>query len=163
MRRKFLTLSILLTTLSATSVIAASHISINEAKAIARKKVPGGTITSIDLDYERNKAIYDIDMILNQYEYELKLNAETGSGISITKELRDDYASSQSAKFISMEQAQKIALQKVPGARIDNIELDYEGGRGIYEVELSLKRYEYDLKLDARTGSGISIKKELRD
>ena len=163
MRRKFLTLSILLATLSATSVIAASHISINEAKAIARKKVPGGTITSIDLDYERNKAIYDIDMILNQYEYELKLNAETGSGISITKELRDDYASSQSAKFISMEQAQKIALQKVPGARIDNIELDYEGGRGIYEVELSLKRYEYDLKLDARTGSGISIKKELRD
>ena len=163
MRKKFLAMSLLLATLSATSVIAASHISINQAKAIARKKVPGGTITSIDLDYERNKAIYDIDIILNQYEYELKLNAETGSGISITKELRDDFASSQSAKFISMEQAKNIALKKVPGATVDNIELDYEVGRGIYEIELSLKRYEYDLKLDARTGSGISIKKELRD
>ena len=76
MRKKFLVMSILLTTLSATSAIAASHISINDARAIALKKVPGGTVTSIDLDYERNKAIYDIDIILNQYEYELKLNAK---------------------------------------------------------------------------------------
>lgn len=163
MKKKLVGISVLLATLSATSVFAASNISIAQAKAIALKKVPGGTVTSIELDYENNRAIYDIDLVRNQYEYDLKLDAKTGSGISVRKELRDDASNSSNLNLISINQAKSIALKKVPGATIHKIDLDYEGGKAIYEIELYLNQYEYDLKLDARTGSGISIKKELRD
>lgn len=163
MKKEFLGIGLILASLNLGTLFAASNISIEQAKAIALKKVPGATITNIELDYENNKSIYDIDLVLNQYEYDLKLDATTGSGISVKKELRNDTARPQTANFITTKQAQAIALKKVPGATITKIELDSEAGRGIYDIELVLNQYEYDLKLDAKTGSGISIKKELRD
>ncbi len=163
MKKKFAQISVLLAALSATSVFAASNISAAQAKAIALKKVPGATVTSIELDNERGRAIYDIDLILNQYEYDLKLDATTGSGISVRKELRDNASNPATSNVISVAQAKSIALKKIPGATITKIELDYENGRAIYDIDLILNQYEYDLKLDAKTGSGISVKKELRD
>ena len=164
MNKKFFGISAVIATLSfSTILVAASTISLEKAKAIALKKVPGGKVTHIELDYERNKPVYDIDLVRDKYEYDLKLDAKTGSGISIKKELRDDYVAPSTSNFISIEKAKSIALKKVPGATIHKIELDSEAGKGIYEIELYLNQYEYDLKLDAKTGSGISIKKELRD
>lgn len=163
MNKKILSLTLLFAALNTGMIFAVSNISIAQAKAIAQKKVPGGTVTSISLDYEKNRAIYDIDIFRNQYEYDLKLDATTGSGISAKKTARDDYAYSDADRFITMEKAMAIALKKVPGATIYSIALDTEAKRDIYEIELSLKQYEYDLKLDALTGSGISVKKELKE
>lgn len=166
MNKKILGIGIILASCAATTVFASSNnISIKKAKEIALKKVPGGTITNIELDYERNKQIYDIDIVLNQYEYDLKLDATTGHGISVTKELRDDYVATKPSTngYITREEAKSIALKKVPGGTITKIELDHQAGRPIYEIELILNQYEYDLKLDATTGHGISVYKELRD
>lgn len=157
MKKKFLGMTALLTTLSATSIFAASYISITQAKSIALKKVPGSTVTSIELDYEKNRAIYDIDLVFNQYEYDLKLDAKTGSGISITKELRDGYTSSnsQTTTFITRKQAKSAALAKVPGATVVKVELDLEDG--VYEVELRKGYTEYDVDVNVYTGQVISV------
>lgn len=163
MNKKILSLTLLFAALNTGMIFAVSNISIAQAKAIAQKKVPGGTVTSISLDYEKNRAIYDIDIFRNQYEYDLKLDATTGSGISAKKTARDDYSFSDADRFITMDKAMAIALKKVPGATIYSIALDTEAKRDIYEIELALKSYEYDLKLDALTGSGISVKKELKE
>jgi len=161
MKKQFLSLGIMLFALNMGTLFAASaNISVEQAKTIALKKIPGGKIISIELDTERNRTIYDIDVVLNHYEYDLKLDAKTGSGISATKELRDDYI--QASGFIPVKKAKAIALKKIPGSTVHKIELDSEAGRDIYEVELYLNKYEYDLKLDARTGSGISVTKKLK-
>ena len=163
MKKKIIGMTALLGTLSATSIFAASNISAAQAKAIALKKVPGATVTSIELETEKGRAIYDIDLVLNQYEYDLKLDAKTGSGISVKKELRNNTSKPSTSNVISVAKAKSIALKKIPGATVTNIELDYEKGKAIYDIDLILNQYEYDLKLDAKTGSGISVKKELRD
>ena len=158
MKKKLVGISVLLATLSATSVFAASNISIAQAKSIALKKVPGATIHKIDLDYEGGKAIYEIELYLNQYKYDLKLDARTGSGISIKKELRDGYTASkpQGTTFISKQQAKSAVLAKLPGATVTKIELDREDG--VYELELRKGNVEYDAEVNARTGQVIFIK-----
>ena len=57
---------------------------------------------------------------------------------------------------ISMEQAKKIALDRVPGAKEENITklgLDFDDGRWIYEGEIIYNYIEYDFEIDAQTGN----------
>ena len=171
MKKKFLFLGAIVTCLGAGTVFAAtSNISMEKAQSIALKKIPGATIKSIELDHEFGKAIYDIDLVLNQYEYDLKLDAKTGSGISVKKELRDDYnyanaqtsvkpqvstkpqntTSQQTSKFITSEQAKAAALKKVPGATVRKVEFDKEDG--VYELELRKGLVEYDVVVSAKSG-----------
>ena len=94
MRKRNIILALTLASVSVGSLFAAvtnnsQVISMEKAKAIAKSKVPA-TITSIELDHELRGPVYEIEMHLGNYEYDLKLNATTGSGISVRKEYRDD-------------------------------------------------------------------------
>lgn len=61
--------------------------------------------------------------------------------------------SAQSAR-ISEDQARRIALQHVPNGTIEEIELDREDGRDVYEVEVrDPDGNEHDLEIDASTGA----------
>lgn len=64
--------------------------------------------------------------------------------------------SAQDAPRLTMEDARRIALEHVPGGRIESIELDYERGRAIYEVEVRDQQgREHELDIDANDGSVI--------
>ena len=163
--------------LSVGSVFAAGtkYISLEKAKEIAKSKVVGATIESIEFEHELGRAIYDIDLILNQYEYDLKLDAITGSGISIRKELRDKFAGDLTNKggnavnnvvnntantvgnkvAISMEQAKQIALKQVQGATVTDAEFDRTGN--VYEIELRKGYVKYDIEVSASTGAVIKV------
>lgn len=56
---------------------------------------------------------------------------------------------------ISTSRAMKIALEKVGGGRVTDIERDWEGGRYIYDVEVRKDHKEYDVRIDAKTGKVI--------
>lgn len=175
--------------LSVGVVLAANpqYISVEKAQAIAKSKIPGGTVISTELDHEYGRMVYDIDVILNQYEYDLKLDATTGKGISIRKELRDGYkyvpntsqkpnvgtqgttnvpstpsvpntSNGQNTSLITSEKAKSIALQKVPGATVIKLELDREDG--VYEIELRKGYLEYDIEVGARTGKILKFEVE---
>ena len=161
MKKKNLLAGIVFTCLSAGAVFAATpkYIGIEKAKAIALSKIPGGTVVSTELDYEKGRSIYDIDVILNQYEYDLKIDAVTGSGISVKKELRDGYkniaptkpATGTTKQFITLAQAKQIAAKQVQGSIVTDIELEREDG--VYEAELRKGYKEYDVVIDAFTGA----------
>ena len=161
MKKKLLGIGLLLSILSSSIIFAKSQISIEQAKSIALSKIPGATIKSIELDHDFGKMIYDIDLILNQYEYDLKLDASTGSGLSVKKELRDDYKVSSTpsvgtnipstnSNTISYGSAQSIAVAQVPGATITDLE--YEREENIYEISLQKDYLEYDVVINALTG-----------
>ena len=156
MKKEFLGIGLILASLNLGTLFAASNISIEQAQAIALKKVPGATITNIELDYENNKSIYDIDLVLNQYEYDLKLDAKTGSGISIKKELRDGASNTTqlSKNYITKEQAKNAALGHIPGATVLKVELDKDDA--VYELDLKKGNVKYDVVVSAITGKVLS-------
>lgn len=58
--------------------------------------------------------------------------------------------------IISIEDAKRIALDKVPGATTEHIrrlEKDYENGRFVYDGEIHFEQYEYDFEIDAQDGT----------
>jgi hypothetical protein len=63
---------------------------------------------------------------------------------------------------ISDAQARAIALQRVPGGRIVDAELEDEGGTLIYSYELRAAngRGTVELEIDARTGAVLSEERE---
>lgn len=66
-------------------------------------------------------------------------------------------------KKISKKKAKKIALKKVPGATIVKCQLDYDDGQWKYEIDLYKGDYEYDIEINAYSGSIIKYDKDYND
>lgn len=60
---------------------------------------------------------------------------------------------------IDMESAAQIATQRVPG-RVVKIELDYENGILVYEVDIMTPSGKYELHVDAATGQILKIERD---
>lgn len=140
--------------------INSTFISIEKVQDITLSKIPGSTITDIDLDTKFGRNIYKVEAFKDGYEYELVLDAETGKGLALSKELEEWYKQgisegdliSTPPTAISLEKAKTIALNKVPGSSIVKVEQDYDDGRLVYEMELRKGKLEYDLEIDGLTG-----------
>lgn len=65
---------------------------------------------------------------------------------------------------ITLEQASKLALDRVPGASEQDlkIELDYDDGRQKYEGDIIYDQREYEFEIDANTGDFLEWKEERR-
>lgn len=59
---------------------------------------------------------------------------------------------------ITYEKAKEIALAKVGGGTVTEIELDYEKGQFVYEIEVKHNRVEHELVIDAETGEIVKYK-----
>lgn len=140
-------------------------ISLEKARKIALQKVPNGLITHIELDRENGKYIYDIEILKDQYEYELKLDAFTGTGISLLKDIEDwsqnvnilNPSLSTHYKIIPMSQATDIALNQIPNAKIIGIELDMKNNIPVYTINLFRTHMEYEVAINALTGQVLNI------
>lgn len=71
------------------------------------------------------------------------------------------------ANYISYDKAKSIALShaRVNATQIQNykIELDQERYGTLYEVEFDYNGYDYDYKINATTGTIVTVQKELED
>lgn len=79
---------------------------------------------------------------------------QSGSGFSGNRTAAD--------VAISLEQAQNIALERVPGATSQNIsiKLDFDDGWYIYEGDILYNRMEYEFEIDANTGNVLKWEEE---
>ncbi|MCM3744386.1 PepSY domain-containing protein [Sporosarcina luteola] len=69
----------------------------------------------------------------------------------------------QTDKMISLQDAKKVATDKVKGANVTEVELDEDDGRYHYDIDLKDGKYEYDLEVDAVTGKIIKFEKEVEN
>lgn len=90
----------------------------------------------------------------DDYQENLAESGNNGSG----NKAASDNASSNNTSFISVSQAKSAVTSRYPDAKITEIELDFEGGKYVYEGEAYLNRREYDFKVDATTGNLIKWK-----
>src|SRR5690625_2492647 len=136
---------------SSTSQAEAS-LSTEDIKTMVNDQYPG-EITEIEQETEFNRAVYEVEIKTEDREYDIKLDGETGEILNISE---TPVKNKTKEAIISIEEAKRIALEEFSG-KIDDIDLDIEDGRLIYEVEIERGDEEAEMEIDAYTGEIIVI------
>src|SRR5690625_2449825 len=166
----------------------------DEVKSLITSQYPG-KITELELEKDNNKAVYEIEIVNDDMEYELKVDANSGQILKLKEkqiagnDSKNDSQSNESEKITLNEkneenenkdanngaqtkvesqepknekqenklavldpsQAIEIALAEFPGV-VEDVELDEEDGRLIYEIEIENGDEEAEFEIDAMTG-----------
>lgn len=143
--------------------------------ALAHASVSNGSTSNfvLELDRDDGMEIYEIEFNAGGYEYEYEINAATGEVIKCEKE-REGAKKQQSASvngahetFIGKDRAKQIALEHAKLSEGDitdcNIDLDWNDGVRVYEVDFDAGGYEYGYDIDASTGEILNHEKEMDD
>ncbi|WP_019672439.1 PepSY domain-containing protein [Psychrobacter lutiphocae] len=138
-------------------------IGIDDAIAVALKNTMGDII-SIDFDTYQNgtKAEYKVEIIANDLQHEVKINAITSDVVNVKQESLDaedqaEYQALQQAQ-VTLEQAMQVAADSIPNSVVTEASFDLEHGQAIYEINLVADNQKHEVKVDANTGSILSSK-----
>lgn len=123
-------------------------------KALSHAGLTDGQVTFVEskLDYEDGRQVYEIEFYADDFrEYDYEIDACTGEVIGFDYDA-EYYAPSQSGNtVITVDEAKKLALEKVPGAAESDIrefETDYEDGHIEYEGKIIYNGMEYEFEID---------------
>ncbi|WP_416148462.1 PepSY domain-containing protein [Salipaludibacillus sp. HK11] len=156
-----------------TSIADNVTISVEEAKQIVMDLFPEGKIDDIELEMKQSRYVYEMEVEYKDEEGDIYIDAETGDVLKVEDDLtkllereegtneRSDrstsLASGQSGERISYEEAEEIALNHVGKGYIDDIELERENGRLLFEVEVEYGDNDFDVYIDAVTGEVMYV------
>lgn len=126
----------------------------------AQKKVKKATVLSTALKYDDGRSEYKVKLKKGSKTYTLVYDSKSGSLSEYEWEIT---SSPSSSGKISLEKAKSIAKKKAPGASIVKAKLDHDDGVQVYEIELVKGNYEYEVKIDARTGKILEFEKDIED
>ncbi len=132
----------------------------SKIKKKARQKVKGAKITSVRLSIDDGLSEYKVHMTKGTRRYTLVYNAKSGKLLEYEWKLTNK---SSKTSNIGKTKAKQIALKKVPGATVIKIEYEKDDGIAIYEVELLKGSYEYDIKINAKTGAILEFEQDTAD
>lgn len=125
-----------------------------------------------ELDYEYGRMVYEVDFDANGAEYEYEIDAKSGDILLFEIERngakqQGGSMTQESAGYIGGEKAKSIALSNagLTAASVTGLisELDSDDGAAVYEVEFIYGVYEYEYKIDAKSGAIIESDKEIAD
>ncbi len=128
----------------------------------AQNKVKKGKILSTVLDYDDGVSEYKVKLSKGAKEYKLVYDAKSGRLIEYEWKIIPK-KSSKADKYIGVEKAKSIALKKAPNADVIKVEYDNDDGLSVYEIEMREGAYEYELKLNAKTGAVLEFEKDIFD
>lgn len=134
-----------------------SKITIEQAMKIATKTVKGDVI-SVDYDQEdRTKnGHYDIKVVTNNSEQEVKVHANTGEVTKgdierLDKEDLAEYNAMKQSK-VTLVQAIKKANQTIKGTVLE-AEFDMDLGKPVYKIEIGKGTQIHKVVVDSATGN----------
>lgn len=124
------------------------------------------TFTKEKLDWDDGIAVYDIEFLTADTEYDYEIDAATGAVLDKSAELlRPNESPGQAIDAsIDVESAKEIAAAHAglskEEAFFTKAELELEHGRSEYEIEFYHNRIEYEYTIDAATGAILEYKSE---
>ncbi|RRJ63424.1 peptidase M4 [Paenibacillus oralis] len=157
-----------------------SYITIEQAKAAALK-AEAGRVEDVELKRKSGKVFYDIEIEQANGDVDVQVDAVTGKVLAVKDREHDDdddddrddrddrdYIAGSNKGLpggakITADQASEIAVKQVSGATVTKVELDYDDGRYVYEVELKTAQGEADVDIDAVTGKVYSVDEDFED
>ncbi|MBM0067689.1 PepSY domain-containing protein [Alkalicoccobacillus gibsonii] len=123
-------------------------ISVEEAETAAKKAVNQEDIQKVELEIENGLYVYEIEFNVNGEDEDVKINAETGSIVSMDDVFKANLH--EQGDLISIDEAKSIATGEFEQkATVTEIELDTDEGFSVYEMELLVDGVEYDVEIDA--------------
>ena len=144
------------TSMSEIAAASQSKISLEQALTLANKAVKGDII-SVDFDQEdrAENSHYDIKMIANNNEQEVRVNANTGKVTKdeterLDKEYLAEYNTMKQAK-VSLSQAIKNANKTLKGTVLE-AEFDMDFGKPVYKIEIGKGNQVHKVVVDSMTG-----------
>ncbi|BFM04526.1 hypothetical protein Psyaliredsea_31730 [Psychrobacter alimentarius] len=144
------------TSMSEIAAASQSKISLEQALTLANKAVKGDII-SADFDQEdrAENSHYDIKMIANNNEQEVRVNANTGKVTKdeterLDKEDLAEYNTMKQAK-VSLSQAIKNANKTLKGTVLE-AEFDMDFGKPVYKIEIGKGNQVHKVIVDSMTG-----------
>jgi uncharacterized membrane protein YkoI len=124
------------------------------------------TFTKEKLDWDEGIAVYDIEFLTADTEYDYEIDAATGAVLDKSAELlrlNESQGQTMDAS-IGVESAKEIAAAHAglskEEAFFTKAELELEHGRSEYEIEFYHDRIEYEYTIDAATGAILEYKSE---
>ena len=154
-------------------------------KAIALKKagVSENEITNYRAEFDKDDgiAIYEVSFEAANYEYDVDINAVTGTVLDFDKEpvekepviikpaqpTTTTVTSENTVQYIAKAKAKTIALNKAGVKEAElvkyNCEFGKDDGVAIYEISFETIDYEYDVEINAVTGAIIDFDKEVEN
>ena len=143
---------------SSSEVASKQLIYLKDAKELAAQKV-SGVVTEIELKHKGSAYYYEVDVLAKGIEYELRVDAVSREVLIVEQSTKTKWTD----KMITEKQAVAIAKGKV-NAIVTDIELEKEGKRFYYEIELEDGKFKYEVLVNAITGEVIKFsKKELKN
>lgn len=131
-------------------------------KSLAKKKVGGGSVQSIHLEYDDGVSEYKVQIAKGSKTYQLVYHAGLGKLLSYEWEITGNSGKASSGS-VTAAKAKKIAKKKVPGATIIKCELDKDDGISVYEIEMVKGQMEYELTINAENGDIIEYDSDQMD
>ncbi|OCA92873.1 PepSY domain-containing protein [Pseudobacillus wudalianchiensis] len=139
---------------------------ISEAKAkdIALYTSKGGTVTDIELESDEGSKKYDIEILKQNREFDIEIDAATGKVMKYNEEIQSkndseekDFKQQNLSPNVSLEEAKKIALDRVKGT-VTEAELEDDHNRLVYEFEISTANdHEIEVKVNAENGKVLNV------
>ncbi|WP_404447175.1 PepSY domain-containing protein [Sutcliffiella horikoshii] len=151
-----------------------TSVTLKEATDIVLAKVENGVLTEAEKDRENGRLVYEMEVENEEYEFEFKVDAENGEIIKEKREERRERRGQKAATgengntenattdeaVISIGEAKGIAKKEVPG-ELEDIELERENGKLVYEVEINNHQNGDDddvtVYVDAITGKVLYV------
>lgn len=157
-----------------------TEITQDRAKEIAftHAGLNAGSVKGLQLEREVDDGVvkYEIEFNANGVEYDYEINAVTGTIIKCEREADDDddngngngaNDTSSAPTIIGKDKAKDIALDHanvtVEFIKDYSCELDSDDGVLKYEIEFESGKYDYEYKINARTGAVIEHQREVDD
>ncbi len=144
----------------------AKKIALGDAK-LAEKDV---TFVKVELEFENNRLVYDVEFYSGNVEYDYDIDAVSGAIVSADKDIENYVIPAQpsteaKATEISVEKAKQIALSHagVGSARFTKAKIDYENGVKVYEIEFKVGNMEYEYDINVVNGAIVSSSAEIDD
>ena len=145
----------------------AVNISVEEAKEIALRHL-GVTsnqvaFKKVEMDFDHGIQMYDVEFYYNNREYDYEVNASNGDILSYNNEgnnQSNNQGNLNSAVNISVEEAKEIALKHLGvtsnQVAFKKVEVDFDDGIQMYDVEFYYNNREYSYEINASNGDILS-------
>lgn len=147
---------------SVSSAVPATDIGEAAAKKIAldHAELTEDEVTFIKskLDYDDGHRVYDVEFYTGGKEYDYEIDTETGDirSYDYDAESYNAGSASSSGKYISEDEARRIALDKAGFSESEVVftksKLDYDHGIAVYEIEFREAAAEHEFDISAETG-----------
>ena len=144
----------------------AKKIALGDAK-LAEKDV---TFVKVELEFENNRLVYDVEFYSGNVEYDYDIDAVSGAIVSSDRDIENYSIPAQQTTAkpeadIGVEKAKEIALAHagVGSARFTKAKIDYENGIKVYEIEFKVGNMEYEYDINVSNGAIVSSSAEIDD